>query len=119
MSWKSRIREAFEAAGGQIEDAVLAELADHAADLEAELQRQGNDDASVVRQVSRQIAVWVAEAPVHRMHHAPAPDRLPSLRLSSAPCGATSAMRSAVSRGSLAPSPWAPPQSRWASARSP
>ena len=66
MSWNTRIREAFDSAGRQVDDAVVEELADHAADLDIELRHGGAEATEIERQVAAQIAIWVQEAPVHR-----------------------------------------------------
>lgn len=74
MTWNTRIREAFETAGRQLDDAVLDELADHVADLEAELLRQGAEPVALEREVDRQIDAWVNEAPARRSRPAPFPE---------------------------------------------
>ncbi len=74
MNWNTRIREAFESAGRRLDGAVLDELADHAADLEAELQGHGAEPVALQREVDRQIDVWVHEAPAHRPGPAPLPE---------------------------------------------
>ncbi len=65
MTWTTRIRDAFETAAWPVDDAVIDELADHAADLEAEVRQRDGDSAAVEREASAQIALWVLEAPLH------------------------------------------------------
>jgi predicted permease len=71
MDWKTRIREAFSAAGDEPPDAILDELAQHAADLERHALDAGLSADATRQRIEDHIAVWVRETP----RHAVAPSR--------------------------------------------
>ena len=61
MDWKTRIREAFAAAGKSPAESVIEELAEHASDLERETAQNGAGTS----RIEEHIAVWVRDTP-HR-----------------------------------------------------
>jgi putative ABC transport system permease protein len=60
MDWKNEVRRQFEAAGHALDDEVLAELAGHAADLEASARRDGADAGAARAFVVDAVARWTA-----------------------------------------------------------
>lgn len=62
MDWKTRIREAFAAAGKCPAESVIEELAEHASDLEREAAQNGAGTS----RIEEHLAVWVRDTP-HRM----------------------------------------------------
>ena len=83
MDWIRRIREAFEAAGRPVTDAVVEELAEHAADLAGALERERVPRAEVRRRVDAEIEALVSRMPPRppgrRAGPEPPPARLPLL----------------------------------------
>jgi putative ABC transport system permease protein len=67
MHWKARLRDAFAAASRDISDAVIEELADHAADLERDALGAGMPHVDAVASVEAHIAVWVRDTPDRRV----------------------------------------------------
>lgn len=51
MNWKARLRDAFAAAGRDVSDAVMEELADHAADLERDARAAGRSEAETLKHI--------------------------------------------------------------------
>lgn len=70
MDWKARLRHAFAAAGRDAPDAVIEELADHAADLERDAIGAGTSIEDAVASVEAHIAVWVRDTPDRRVRGA-------------------------------------------------
>ena len=65
MTWTTRLRDAFADAGREASDAVIEELAEHAADLERDALRGGASVEAATARVEAHIAIWVRDTP-HR-----------------------------------------------------
>ena len=74
MDWRTRIRDAFAAAGHVPADAIVDELAEHAADLERHALEIGASPEASADRVAEHIAVWVRETPRRTTSPPPRPD---------------------------------------------
>lgn len=63
MDWKTRIRDAFAAAGSTPADAIIEELAEHAGDVERNALERGLSASAADERVSEYIAIWVRDTP--------------------------------------------------------
>jgi predicted permease len=75
MNWKARLRDAFASAGRDVSDAVIEELADHAADLERDARAAGRSEAETLKHIDEHIEVWVRDTPGRRTRRPPALER--------------------------------------------
>jgi predicted permease len=66
MDWQTYLRERFEAAGRPVTDAVIEELAEHAADLERDATGSGLGGAEIRRRVDAHLGEWLREVPDRR-----------------------------------------------------
>jgi hypothetical protein len=76
MNWQTRLRARFEAAGRPVSDAVVEELAEHAADVEREALAAGETAGSAAARVEAEVAAWVRELPSRTRRAGGAPGRL-------------------------------------------
>jgi len=66
MDWQTRLRERFDAAGRPVTDAVIEELAEHAADMEREALQEGLEPGEMTRRVEAHIEQWLRDVPARR-----------------------------------------------------
>ena len=77
MDWMNEVQRRFARAGHALQDDVLAELAEHAADLEASARRDGLDDEAARVVVTDTIARWARSPEGFRRSDVRAPQPAP------------------------------------------